>query len=157
VRLPNGREIIEGASVRLPKPSPCFCTGPSGFRQIHSVPGNFRHMALMATERFTLPAGAKMMMLPQRPIFRSVLLRAAVTYPESPDRYDEAAIVDALRIAKLSDFIGELDVGGYLVATASLAASQQRLAVAAPYWRSQIGSSSMKRPRRWNEDMEAEI
>jgi putative ATP-binding cassette transporter len=97
-----------------------------------------------------------MMMLPQRPYIPIGTLRAAVSYPESPDRYDEAAIVDALRIAKLSDFIGELDVEDIWSQRLS-GGEQQRLALARailakPDWLFLDEATSAM-----DEDMEAEI
>jgi vitamin B12/bleomycin/antimicrobial peptide transport system ATP-binding/permease protein len=56
-----------------------------------------------------LPADADILLLPQRPYIPIGTLRAAVTYPAKPDRYDGAAMLGALRAAKLDDVIGELD------------------------------------------------
>jgi putative ATP-binding cassette transporter len=128
LRLPSGREIIEDASLRLAEGEPVLLTGPSGsgkstlFRAISGI-WPFGDGAI------TLPANAKLMLLPQKPYIQIGTLRAAVTYPESPDRYDEAAIADALRTAKLRDFIGELDVEDIWPQRLS-GGEQQRLAIA---------------------------
>ncbi len=128
LRLPSGREIIENASLRLTEAEPVVLTGPSGsgkstlFRAISGI-WPYGEGAI------TVPAGAKMMLLPQRPYIPIGSLRAAVTYPENPDRYDEAAIVGALGAARLSGFIGELDVEDIWAQKLS-GGEQQRLALA---------------------------
>ena len=155
VRLPNGHEIIEGASVRFAEGEPVLLTGPSGSGKstlFRAISGIWPY----GDGAITLPAGSKMMMLPQRPYIPIGTLRAAVTYPESPDRYDEVAIVDALRIAKLSDFIGELDVEDIWSQRLS-GGEQQRLALARailakPDWLFLDEATSAM-----DEDMEAEI
>jgi putative ATP-binding cassette transporter len=77
----------------------------------------------------TLPADANTLLLPQRPYIPIGTLRAAVTYPAKPDRYDGAAILDALRAAKLDDVIDEL--GSYDNWPQRLSGGeQQRLAIA---------------------------
>ena len=128
LQLPSGREIIENASLRLTEAEPVVLTGPSGsgkstlFRAISGI-WPYGEGAI------TVPAGAKMMLLPQRPYIPIGSLRAAVTYPENPDHYDEAAIVGALGAARLSGFIGELDVEDIWAQKLS-GGEQQRLALA---------------------------
>jgi putative ATP-binding cassette transporter len=128
LQLPSGREIIENASLRLTEAEPVVLTGPSGsgkstlFRAISGI-WPYGEGAI------TVPAGAKMMLLPQRPYIPIGSLRAAVTYPENLDHYDETAIVGALGAARLSGFIGELDVEDIWAQKLS-GGEQQRLALA---------------------------
>jgi putative ATP-binding cassette transporter len=128
VRLPVGREIIKDASLRLAEAEPVLLTGPSGSGKstlFRAISGIWPY----GDGAITLPAGAKIMLLPQRPYIPIGSLRAAVTYPESPDRYGEAAIIDALRTTRLSDLIGELDLEDFWSQRLS-GGEQQRLALA---------------------------
>ncbi|HUB63715.1 MAG TPA: ABC transporter ATP-binding protein/permease [Methylocella sp.] len=128
VRLPNGREIIEGASLRLAAAEPVVVTGPSGSGKstlLRVVSGIWPY----GEGAITLPAGARILLLPQRPYIPVGTLRAAVTYPDNPDRYQEAAIADALHTARLSNFISVLDVEDIWAQRLS-GGEQQRLALA---------------------------
>jgi vitamin B12/bleomycin/antimicrobial peptide transport system ATP-binding/permease protein len=128
VRLPSGREIIENASLRLAEAEPVLVTGPSGSGKstlFRAISGIWPY----GDGAITLPAGAKMMLLPQKPYLPAGSLRAAVTYPENPGRYDNAAILDALRSARLADFVSELDVEDNWQQRLS-GGEQQRLAIA---------------------------
>lgn len=128
VRLPDDREIIHGASVRLGASEPVLVTGQSGsgkstfFRVISGI-------WPYAEGAVTLPADANIMLLPQKPYIPIGTLRAAVTYPETTDHYGDAAIVDALSVAKLSHLVYELDSEEYWSQRLS-GGEQQRLAIA---------------------------
>src|SRR4029077_15430024 len=109
LRLPDGREIVEGANLRLAANEPVVLIGPSGSGKstfFRAISGIWPY----AGGAITLPAEAKILLLPQRPYIPIGTLRAAVTYPANPDRYGDVAICDALRAAQLGDLIGELDV-----------------------------------------------
>jgi vitamin B12/bleomycin/antimicrobial peptide transport system ATP-binding/permease protein len=108
VQLPDGREIIEGANLRFAAHEPVVVTGPSGSGKstlFRAISGIWPY----ADGAITIPAGAKVLLLPQKPYIPIGSLRAAVTYPADPDRYDEGSIREALRAANLADFIGDLD------------------------------------------------
>ncbi len=128
VRLPDGREIIEGATLRLNAHEPVAVTGPSGsgkstfFRVISGI-------WPFADGAITVPPGAKILLLPQKPYIPIGTLRAAVTYPAGPDRYGDNETREALRAARLADFIGELDVENNWQQRLS-GGEQQRLAIA---------------------------
>ncbi|QBR70434.1 ABC transporter [Beijerinckiaceae bacterium] len=128
VRLPDDREIIHGANLRLGASEPVLVTGPSGsgkstfFRVISGI-------WPYAEGAITLPADANIMLLPQKPYIPIGTLRAAVTYPETTDHYGDAAIVDALSVAKLSHLVNELDSEEHWAQRLS-GGEQQRLAIA---------------------------
>ncbi|HUZ91378.1 MAG TPA: ABC transporter ATP-binding protein/permease [Methylocella sp.] len=155
LRLPDGREIIKDANLRLAEAESVVVTGPSGSGKstlFRAISGIWPY----GDGAITLPAGARILLLPQRPYIPIGALRAAVAYPESPDRYDEAAIIGALRAAQLGDFIGELDVEDIWPQRLS-GGEQQRLAIARailakPDWLFLDESTSAM-----DEDMEAEI
>ena len=128
VRLPGGREIIEGANMRLDAHEPVVLTGPSGsgkstlFRAISGI-WPYGEGAI------TIPQGAKLLLLPQRPYIPIGSLRAAVTYPAKPDNYSESEIRAALSAALLHDHIAELDCEDNWQQRLS-GGEQQRLAIA---------------------------
>ena len=76
-----------------------------------------------------MPEGASMMLLPQRPYIPVGSLRGAVTYPGVEDTYEDAAIVEALKAARLPHIADRLDEERSWAQTLSLG-EQQRLAVA---------------------------
>jgi putative ATP-binding cassette transporter len=128
VRLPDDREIIHHASVRLDASEPVLVTGPSGSGKstfFRAISGIWPY----AEGAITLPADTNIMLLPQKPYIPIGALRAAVTYPETPDHYDDAAIVDALTAAKLSHLTDELDSEDNWSQRLS-GGEQQRLAIA---------------------------
>jgi vitamin B12/bleomycin/antimicrobial peptide transport system ATP-binding/permease protein len=128
VRLPDGREIIEGASVRLNAHEPVILTGPSGSGKstlFRAISGIWPY----GGGAITLPRDAKILLLPQRPYIPIGLLRAAVTYPANPDSYDDGEVREALRNAQLSDLLGELDQADNWQQRLS-GGEQQRLAIA---------------------------
>src|SRR3984893_5256047 len=96
LRLPDGREIVNVARLRLAGAEPAVLTGPSGSGKstfFRAISGIWPY----ARGAITLPANANTLLLPQRPYIPIGTLRAAVTYPAKSDRYDGAAILDALR------------------------------------------------------------
>lgn len=128
VRLPDGREIVEGANLRFAVNVPVVLTGPSGSGKstfLRVISGIWPY----ATGAITLPAEAKILLLPQRPYIPIGTLRAAVTYPANPDSYGNAAILEALDAAQLGDLTGALDVEDNWQQRLS-GGEQQRLAIA---------------------------
>ncbi|HMF06972.1 MAG TPA: ABC transporter ATP-binding protein/permease, partial [Methylocella sp.] len=128
LRLPDGREIIEGASVRLDAHEPVVLTGPSGSGKstlFRAISGIWPY----GGGAITLPRDAKILLLPQRPYIPIGTLRAAITYPSKPDSYESSEIREALRDAKLDNFLGEFDHADNWQQRLS-GGEQQRLAIA---------------------------
>ncbi|MGH6844503.1 MAG: ABC transporter ATP-binding protein/permease, partial [Methylocella sp.] len=128
LRVPDGRAIVEGASLPLAEAEPVVLTGPSGSGKstfFRAISGIWPY----ADGAITLPADASILLLPQRPYIPIGTLRAAVTYPANPDRYDGGAILEGLRAAQLGDLTGELDVEDNWSQRLS-GGEQQRLAIA---------------------------
>jgi len=128
VGLPDGSIIVRVEQLTLRQGDSVLLTGPSGsgkstlFRAIAGIwPFGEGEVAV--------PEGASMMLLPQRPYIPVGTLRSAVTYPGVKDTYDDAAISDALRAAKLPQIADRLDEERSWAQTLSLG-EQQRLAVA---------------------------
>jgi vitamin B12/bleomycin/antimicrobial peptide transport system ATP-binding/permease protein len=128
LRLPDGREIVNGANLRLAGAEPVVLTGPSGSGKstfFRAISGIWPY----ADGAIALPGEARILLLPQRPYIPIGTLRAAVTYPANPNRYDDAAVRDALRGAQLGELTGELDVEDNWPQRLS-GGEQQRLAIA---------------------------
>jgi putative ATP-binding cassette transporter len=79
--------------------------------------------------RVTVPAGAKVMLLPQRPYFPVATLAAAVSYPAKAGSFDDARIAEvvaAVGLPQWSERIGEEAHWNRMLSQGE----QQRLAVA---------------------------
>ena len=106
--LPDGREIVRGASFALPKGAATLVTGPSGsgkstlFRAIAGI-------WPFGKGRLGVPAGQSALLLPQRPYLPLGSLRGAVVYPNTTDQFSDAAIREALVAAQLPDLAERLD------------------------------------------------
>ncbi|WP_128565902.1 ABC transporter ATP-binding protein/permease [Methylobacterium crusticola] len=126
--LPDGRRIAEAQDLTLRPGETTLLTGPSGsgkstlFRAIAGIwPFGEGEVAT--------PAGARLMLLPQRPYLPMGSLRSAATYPDASGRHDDAAIREALEAARLPHLAGRLDEDAPWAQTLSLG-EQQRLAIA---------------------------
>ncbi len=84
-RLPNGREIVSQANLQFSAEEPVLLTGPSGsgkstlFRVVSGI-------WPFGKGQIEIPAGARVMLLPQKPYIPIGTLRAALTYPAPPDQ-----------------------------------------------------------------------
>ncbi|MBF9234947.1 ABC transporter ATP-binding protein/permease [Microvirga alba] len=128
VALPDGRVLMKADGVAFRQGEATLLTGPSGsgkstlFRAISGI-------WPFGTGQILVPDGQSMMLLPQRPYIPMGTLRAAVTYPGAHADYDDAAIKEALRAAKLPTLADRLDEERAWAQTLSLG-EQQRLAIA---------------------------
>jgi putative ATP-binding cassette transporter len=126
--LPDGSIIVRIDQLTLHHGESVLLTGPSGsgkstlFRAIAGI-------WPFGEGQVAVPEGASMMLMPQRPYLPVGTLRSAVTYPGVLDSYDDVAIADALRAAKLPQIADHLDEERSWAQTLSLG-EQQRLAVA---------------------------
>ncbi|WP_137176424.1 ABC transporter ATP-binding protein/permease [Roseomonas sp. AR75] len=106
--LPDGRILLQDASLRLNRAEAVLITGASGsgkstlFRAIAGIWPFGRGVV-------TVPEGARALFLPQRPYFPLGTLRRAVCYPLDAQDVPEAAIRDALTAVGLSRLVDRLD------------------------------------------------
>jgi putative ATP-binding cassette transporter len=126
--LPDGRKIVRAEGLALKRGESVLLTGPSGsgkstlFRAIAGI-------WPFGEGRIAVPAGASIMLLPQRPYVPAGTLRAAIAYPALENTYEDAAIAAALHSARLPALADRLDEERLWTQTLSLG-EQQRLAIA---------------------------
>lgn len=126
--LPNGQALLKDARVELPKGSATLISGASGsgkstlFRALAGIwPFGHGHV--------NIPAGARVLFLPQKPYIPIGTLRDAVKYPDEESKATDAEIVAALEAAQLGHLTGRLDEDAHWSNVLS-GGEQQRLAAA---------------------------
>ena len=126
--LPNGQALLQDARVELPKGGATLISGVSGsgkstlFRALAGIwPFGKGHVII--------PAGARVLFLPQKPYIPIGTLRDAVKYPDEQSTASDAEIVAALQGAQLGQLTGRLDEEAHWSNMLS-GGEQQRLAIA---------------------------
>ncbi|MEH2613814.1 ABC transporter ATP-binding protein/permease [Bradyrhizobium sp. AZCC 1693] len=128
LRLPNGTPLVNAGKFSFRKGERTLMTGPSGsgkstlFRAIAGIwPFGGGSVAV--------PAGATLMMLPQRPYFPVGTLQGAVEYPAKEGAFTAMQIADTLQAVGLPNLASRPDEHGHWNRTLSLG-EQQRLGIA---------------------------
>jgi putative ATP-binding cassette transporter len=128
VRLPDGEPLVNAEHVTLGAGERILITGPSGagkstlFRAITGI-------WPFGSGRVTVPQGAKVMLVPQRPYFPIATLASAVSYPAKIGTFDNDRVADALVAVGLPEWVERLDEEAHWNRMLSLG-EQQRLAIA---------------------------
>ncbi|WFU17877.1 ABC transporter ATP-binding protein/permease [Bradyrhizobium sp. CB3481] len=128
LRLPNGTPLVNADAFRFRKRERTLMTGPSGsgkstlFRAIAGI-------WPFGAGSVTVPAGASLMMLPQRPYFPVGSLQGAIEYPASEGAFTAKQIADTLRAVGLPKLAMQISEHGHWNRTLSLG-EQQRLGIA---------------------------
>ena len=128
VRLPDGEPVVTAEGLVFSAGDRTLVTGPSGsgkstlFRAIAGIWPS-------GTGSVTVPDGAKVMLLSQRPYFPLASLAVAVGFPANAGTFDNVQIAEALRAVGLPNLTERLDEEAHWNATLSLG-EQQRLAIA---------------------------
>ena len=126
--LPNGQPIVRVNGLDLGAQRRTLVVGPSGsgkstlFRAIAGI-------WPFGEGKVGIPAGADIMLLPQRPYLPQGSLRAAIAYPSEEHVYSDAdirAAMDKVKLGHLADRLDEVDLWGQRLS----GGEQQRLAVA---------------------------
>jgi putative ATP-binding cassette transporter len=137
LQLPDGTVLLRDLNLTLPPGSRTLITGPSGSGKstlFRTLGGIWPY----AKGALTFPAGERALFLPQKPYIPIATLRAAVTYPDPPESYDDAAIRATLVDCGLPHLADRLDEEQHWAQLLS-GGEQQRLAFAralllAPRW-----------------------
>ena len=132
-----GRVLLADTSFEIEPGSRVLLTGPSGSGKSTL----FRALAGIwpfGRGRITVPRGARVLFLPQKPYLPIGTLRDVVTFPAAPGSFDDEVIGRTLRDCRLDNFAGRLDEQNNW-AMAMSGGEQQRLAMArallnAPEW-----------------------
>jgi putative ATP-binding cassette transporter len=126
--LPRGQTLLKDLDLTLPKGAWTLISGSSGsgkstlFRALAGI-WPFGH------GRVLIPAGARVLFLPQKPYIPIATLRDAVKYPDERSTANDAEIVQALEAARLGHLAGRLDEEAHWSNILS-GGEQQRLAIA---------------------------
>lgn len=126
--LPNGQTLLKDLNLTLPKGAWTLISGTSGsgkstlFRALAGI-WPFGH------GRVLIPAGARVLFLPQKPYIPIATLRDAVKYPDENSTASDAEIVQALEAARLGHLASRLDEEAHWSNILS-GGEQQRLAIA---------------------------
>ena len=128
VQLPNGEPLVNAERILLQPGERVLVTGLSGagkstfFRAIAGI-------WPFGSGRVTVPKGAKVMLVPQRPYFPVASLAAAIGYPAKAGVFDNARVGEALAAVGLPELVKRLGDEAHWNRTLSLG-EQQRLAIA---------------------------
>jgi len=126
--LPTGQTLLKDLDLTLPKGAWTLISGSSGsgkstlFRALAGI-WPFGHGKVL------IPAGARVLFLPQKPYIPIATLRDAVKYPDENSTANDAEIVQALEAARLGHLAGRLDEEAHWTNILS-GGEQQRLAIA---------------------------
>ncbi|WP_306714880.1 ABC transporter ATP-binding protein/permease [Burkholderia dolosa] len=124
--LPNGNALANIGDVTIEPGSRWLVVGKSGS-------GKSTFMRALAglwpfgDGAIDAPVGARMMFVPQTSYLPIGTLKAALTYPATPDAFSDDACRDALRACRLEDYVDRLDETGHWTRVLS-PGEQQRLA-----------------------------
>ncbi len=128
VRLPNGKPLVAADAVAIKPGDSLLVNGPSGagkstlFRVIANI-------WPFGSGQIVVPAGARVLMLPQQPYFPVATLATAVTYPAASGTFTNARIAEVIAAVGLPDLVARLDEEAHWNRILSLG-EQQRLAIA---------------------------
>jgi putative ATP-binding cassette transporter len=126
--LPNGQPLMSAADFKINRHERTLIAGPSGsgkstlFRAIAGI-------WPFGSGNIAIPAGASIMMLPQRPYFPVGELHAAIVYPAETAAFSAAQVAEVVEQIGLPALADRLAEHGHWNRTLSLG-EQQRLGVA---------------------------
>jgi vitamin B12/bleomycin/antimicrobial peptide transport system ATP-binding/permease protein len=128
VRRPNDKPLIAAENIEINPGDNVLVTGRSGagkstlFRAIGGI-------WPFGSGAIRMPAGARVMVMPQQPYFPVSTLADAISYPDAPGTFDSAQLAEALTAVGLPELVERLDQEGHWDRTLSQG-EQQRLGIA---------------------------
>jgi putative ATP-binding cassette transporter len=128
LRLPNGTPLVSADGLSLHAGERTLLTGPSGsgkstlFRAIAGI-------WPFGTGKIDVPAGASLIMLPQRPYFPIGTLHGAIAYPGESGSFSPDRVREALTLVGLPQLATRLEEDAHWNRMLSLG-EQQRLGIA---------------------------
>jgi putative ATP-binding cassette transporter len=128
LELPQGSTLLAPTTLELKPKRDVLISGPSGsgkstfFRALAGIWPYWKG-------RISLPRGARMLFLPQKPYLPIGSLKHAVGYPDPASKFTDAEASDALRAVGLGQLAGELERSENWAQVLS-GGEQQRLAFA---------------------------
>ncbi len=128
VARPDGKDLLAQAQAHFHPGERVLLTGPSGAGKSTL----FRAIAGLwpfGKGRVSIPADARVMVLPQRPYFPVTSLALALSYPADAGTFDDAALAEALHAVGMESLIDKLHEEAHWNRILSLG-EQQRLGVA---------------------------
>jgi vitamin B12/bleomycin/antimicrobial peptide transport system ATP-binding/permease protein len=127
LKQPNGELLLDVGEIDLHRGETTLLLGPSGLGKstlLRAVAGIWPH----SEGRIEVPAGANMLILPQRPYLPDGLLREAIAYPLNPGNGQDARIRRLLVDVGLPSLIDRLSDHAHWQKVLSLG-EQQRLTI----------------------------
>jgi putative ATP-binding cassette transporter len=128
VRLPKGTPLVAADDIVIKAGQSVLVTGPSGAGKstlFRAVAGIWP----FGNGTITVPKGAKVMALPQRPYFPIAPLAAAVSYPAQPEAFGVERLAETIAAVGLPALAGRLEEEAHWNRMLS-PGEQQRLGVA---------------------------
>jgi vitamin B12/bleomycin/antimicrobial peptide transport system ATP-binding/permease protein len=128
VRLPNGKPLVSADAISIKLGERVLVSGPSGAGKSTL----FRALAGVwpfGEGTITVPKGARMMILPQRPYFPIAPLAAAVAYPAEPGSFDAGRVAELIAAVGLPALADRIEEEAHWNRMLSLG-EQQRLGIA---------------------------
>jgi len=128
VRLPNGKPLVSADKISIKLGEHVLVSGPSGAGKSTL----FRALAGVwpfGKGTVTVPKGARMMILPQRPYFPIAPLAEAVAYPAEPGSVDAGRVAELIAAVGLPALVDRIEEDAHWNRMLSLG-EQQRLGIA---------------------------
>ncbi|MFM9975321.1 MAG: ABC transporter ATP-binding protein/permease [Beijerinckiaceae bacterium] len=128
LNIPDGRAIMKVSTLSFQPGEAVLVSGPSGSGKstmFRAISGIWPY----GSGQISIPDGANVMLLPQRPYVPMGSLRDAVTYPGAVGAYADSDLVAALALARLPQLAEKLDADENWAQRLS-GGEQQRLAIA---------------------------
>ena len=128
VAVPTGRTLMHDVHIEIPRGDKVLISGPSGSGKTTL----FRVLAGLwpfATGKLTIPKGARVLFLSQKPYLPLGTLREVVAFPAEPGTFSDDQIKHALEDVRLSQLTTRLDEDANWSMTLSVG-EQQRVAIA---------------------------